>query len=132
MHPRTILNELLRLGVVSHSDDGQIVTLSRTSFVPTADEAAARDMLRNNLVDHILAGVHNLTTSERGQFLEQSVFADGLTPDSVVQLQSLTNDLWRTVLSQTVKAATPLCEADAQHGGRHRMRVGMYFYSEPT
>lgn len=132
VHPRTILNELVRLGLVAPTDQGREVRLLRTSFVPTRDVAQAQALLRDNLSDHIRAGVHNLTMAHQGQFLEQSVFADGLTPDSIALLQQHTNALWRTVLSQTAQRATALCQTDADKPAPCRMRVGMFFYSEPT
>jgi hypothetical protein len=75
--------------------------------------------------------VHNLTSGESRQFLEQSVFADGLSAESVHLLEQLANTLWQEVLGATVKAALPLCEQDEAAGGDQRLRLGMFCFSAP-
>ena len=127
VHPRAVLHELHRLGAVEQAD-GQ-VRLLREAFVPDPAQTEARKLMAGAVSDHLHAGVHNLTTQGQGKFLEQSVFADGLSPESVQQLQQLANTLWAQVLQQVVQAATPLCEQDAQHPDPQRFRLGMFSYS---
>ena len=90
-----------------------------------------RELLAASVADHIAAGVHNLTTPGSRKFLEQSVFADGLSGVSALQLEQLSNTLWRQVLTGVVNAAVPLCEQDEPNGGNQRIRVGMFCYSAP-
>ena len=127
VHPRAVLQELQRLGIVRESD-GQ-VELLRDAYVPDASQDEARSLMAGAVSDHLHAGVHNLTTQGQGKFLEQSVFADGLSPESVKQLQQLANSLWAQVLEQVVQAATPLCEQDAEHPDPQRFRLGLFSYS---
>lgn len=129
VHPRTVLLELLRLGVV-REEDGQ-VHLLRDAFVPDPGQTESRNLMAGAVSDHLHAGVHNLTTQGQGKFLEQSVFADGLSPESVQQLQQLANEIWAHALQQVVQAATPLCEQDAQHPNPQRFRLGLFSYSAP-
>jgi hypothetical protein len=76
--------------------------------------------------------VHNLTSDGPRRFLEQSVFADGLSPESVAQLQQLANQLWAQVLDAVVAAAVPLCEQDAHlTQGTQRFRLGLFSYAAP-
>jgi len=129
VHPRAVLLELQRLGIVREAE-GQ-VQLLRDAFVPDPAHAEARALTAGAVADHLHAGVHNLTTQGQGKFLEQSVFADGLSPESVRQLQQLANTLWAHVLEQVVQAATPLCEQDSAHPDPQRFRLGLFSYSAP-
>lgn len=127
VHPRAVLQELQRLGIVREAD-GQ-VQLMRDAFVPDVGQDEARSLMAGAVSDHLHAGVHNLTKSGQGQFLEQSVFADGLSPESVKALQQLANTLWAQVLEQVVQAATPLCAQDTDHPQPQRFRLGLFSYS---
>lgn len=131
VHPRTVLNELVRLGVV-REESGQ-VHLLRNAFVPDAGQAEARRMMTASVTDHLAAGVANVTHERNGvTFLEQSVFADGLSPESVLELERLAAKLWPELMRTLIKAATPLYEADSKAGtGDQRFRMGMFTYSAP-
>lgn len=127
-HHRAVMQELVRLGVASETD-GQ-VSLLREGFIPQADQRESRQLLAGSVADHLAAGVHNLTTDSPRRFLEQSVFADGLSEESTRQLHRLANDLWAQVLARVVAEAVPLCEQDAQLLHTHRFRLGLFSYSE--
>jgi hypothetical protein len=127
LHPRALLDELVRLGVVREAQ-GQ-VTLSRQAFVPDARSMEAAQMLSQSVADHVAAGVHNLSGPPGRTFLEQSVFADGLTDASIRLLEQQANALWREVLATMVAQAQPLCDQDEALGGNRRLRLGMYCFS---
>lgn len=129
LHPRSVLQELVRLGVAEEAD-GQ-VTLLRLAFVPDAHHEETRALVAGSVADHLAAGVHNLSSGETRQFLEQSVFADGLSAESARELEKLATQLWKGVLDAMVKAAVPLCEKDEPAGGDQRVRLGMFCYSAP-
>ncbi|MGZ8259154.1 MAG: DUF6502 family protein [Caldimonas sp.] len=80
VHPRTVLDELLRLGLVRL--DGELVVPASTSFTPSRRLDELTSLFAANVSDHIAAAVHNLTRPGQ-RFLEQSVFADGLSDASV-------------------------------------------------
>jgi hypothetical protein len=130
LHPRALLDELLRLGVVELAD-GQ-VTLCREAFVPDAQSTEAAQMLADGVADHLAAAVHNVSGPPGRRFLDQSVFADGLTEGSVRELEQLANRLWQHTLKTVVDAAQPLCEQDEPFGGTHRIRLGLYCYGTNT
>ncbi len=131
VHPRTVLDELLRLGLVTQEDDLLIPT--STSFVPSRrlDELTA--LFSANAADHMAAAVHNLTV-DAPRYLEQSVFADGLGAESVAQLHGLAREAWSDAFEMMVKQARKRVAADADvpAARQQRMRFGVYFYSEPT
>ena len=129
IHPRSVLQEMVRLGVAEEKDG--MVTLRKQAFVPDAKRKEARELLAGSVADHLAAGVHNLTGDPGKTFLEQSVFADGLSRESAKQLETLANSLWRHVLEEMVKAAVPLCKQDEPSGGNRRIRLGMFCFSAP-
>jgi len=128
-HERALLQELVRLGV-AHEDDG-VVHLRRAAFVPDERMQETRRLMAGSVADHLAAGVHNLSGTSPGKFLEQSVFADGLSEASAHELHMLANRLWAQALQQVVEAAVPLCERDAKLPHPHRFRLGMFTYSAP-
>jgi hypothetical protein len=129
IHPRSVLKELVRLDMAVV--EGDQVSLLRQAFVPDKNMSEAGNLLSGSTADHLAAGVHNLSGPDDKKFLEQSVFADGLFPESVKQLEELAGALWLQVLNAMVRAAVPLSEKDEPAGGDQRIRVGMFCYSEP-
>lgn len=129
-HHRAVLKDLVRLGVVREAEAGR-VRLLRDAFLPDARLQEARQLLAGAVADHLAAGVHNLTGGGPGRFLEQSVFADGLSADSVHQLHQLANRLWAEVLERVVAAAVPLCEQDEGLPDTQRYRLGLFSFSAP-
>lgn len=127
IRPRSLLLELTRLGVVLEQEGS--VSLVQRAFVPDARQDDAARLVAGSVSDHLNAAVHNLTAPPGKTYLEQSVFADGLTAESVHELEHLANQLWHGVLAATVKAAQPLSDRDEALGGRQRIRLGMFCYS---
>ncbi|MDI9336033.1 MAG: DUF6502 family protein [Gammaproteobacteria bacterium] len=128
LHPRSIVEELVRLGLVLEGEG--TVTLQKSVFVPDTQSQTARQMFADSVSDHIASGVHNLTKPNGHTFLEQSFFADGLHPESIRVMAELANSLWQMVSEKSYDKASALVDRDEASGGQHRMRLGMYFYSE--
>lgn len=128
LHPRTLLDELMRLGLVSQEEEG--LFLNGDAFVPQAGFAEKLSMLVANVSDHLATGAHNLM-AENPPLLEQSVFADQLHQASVAQLQQLARQLWQQDFKTMVDEASRLCAIDEPRGGQQRVRYGVYFYAEP-
>ena len=141
-HPRTLLRELVRLGVATETEGG--VQLRREAFVPDRRLDEAARLMSESVADHLAAGVHNLTDDGPVRFLEQSVFADRLTEASIRELEALGNKLWKKVLADMVKAAVLLETRDAAGKAPpviapsgwpvparadQRLRLGMFCYS---
>jgi hypothetical protein len=127
VHPRTVLDELARLRLVKLEDEH--VELLTAAFVPADDYEELAGLLAANTGDHLSAAVHNLTTRQP-RFLEQSVFADGLSAESVRELSQLARELWAQAFQRMVAEAQARYEADREHPAPHRMRFGVYYYSE--
>ena len=93
VHPRTLLDELLRLGLVAHDDADDTVALRTDTFVPATRVEALLGFLGDNVGDHLAAARANVAetlrairdgdpASARPPFVEQSLFADELSADS--------------------------------------------------
>jgi hypothetical protein len=129
VHPRTVLDELVRSGLARIEGD-DVVPLA-TSFVPSRKLDELTALFSANVSDHIAAAVHNLTL-KAPKFLEQSVFADGLTQASIDHLHQCARDAWNAAFATMVSEARQRIEADADSDADIRMRFGAYFYAEPV
>lgn len=130
VHPRSLLEELRRLGLVRI--DGDTVRLVRESFVPEGDAARMLGFLGSNVGDHLRAAVVNVL-SDPPQHLEQAVFADELSQVSLVEVRKVMRAQWQALLEATVPLLHRLIEADrtAKNTRDQRVRVGLYMFSEP-
>jgi hypothetical protein len=129
VHPRTVLDELLRLGLVEV--DGERVVPRTQAFVPADDLDELTALFSANVADHIAAAVHNLT--EPGmRLLEQSVYAEGLAPESARQLAGHARALWAQAFASMVEQARARVDADRAVAGSGRMRFGVYYYADPV
>jgi uncharacterized protein DUF6502 len=137
VHPRTVLQELVRLGVarlVEPQTEGadERVSLCVDAFVPKDGTAEMLQLLSDNVGDHLAAAVENVLGSTP-PMLEQSIFADSLRPKSVEQMNALARKVWQGAFHEIVRKATTLSDKDAgQEGADQRIRVGMYFYHGPN
>jgi hypothetical protein len=132
VHPFTVLQELIRLGVVHVRVDGEreLVEPVQPEFVAPAGSREALELLAANLADHALAAVSNVLGAPPN--LEQSVFAAGITAESAQRLDVLSRQLWTRTRAELVDEATRLYEADKERpDARTRVRFGSYFWSAP-
>lgn len=128
VHPRTVLDELVRLGVVRVDGDDVVPVVS--GFVPLEGLDEMLALFSANAADHLAAAVHNLAGAQP-RFLEQSVFAHGMTAESAAKLGAVAREAWAKAFATMVDAATERVRHDAEIEGNHRIRFGAYFYSEP-
>ena len=128
VHPRTVLEELVRLGLVRVEGD-QVVPLA-ASFVPAEGLPELVALFAANVADHAAAAVHNLTGGSP-RLLEQAVFATGLTEQSARELATAARSAWARAFDAIVADASERVERDRASDGGHRIRFGAYFHSEP-
>lgn len=129
VHPRTVLDELLRLGLVEL--DGDQVVPQAQMFVPAQGLEDLTALFAANIADHIAAAVHNVT-EDGPKLLEHSVFADGLTERSARELGEEARALWARAFEAMVARAQERVDADADANGASRIRFGVYFYADPV
>lgn len=128
VHPRSILDELLRLGLAEHDSASDTVTLKREAFVPRGDAPRMLQFLADNVGDHAQAAIDNVL-GDGQQHFEQAVFADGLTEASVQAMRQQVGGLWQQLLQTLV----PMLEAGVAHDrdavdATRRLRLGLYTY----
>lgn len=126
VHHRSVLDELVRLGMVMESD-GQ-VELRADGFVPSGDLQATLAFLGDNVRDHLAAAVSN-TLGEAPLLLERAVFADGLTLADCETIQTLARQRWVGLHREFVSVMTDAVE-QAQGNGTKRIRVGIYVFHD--
>ena len=129
VHPRSLLEELCRLGLVRM--DGDTVHVVRESFVPKEDTDRMLGFLGSNVGDHLQAAVANVL-SDAPPHLEQAVFADELSQASLDDFRQVVRTQWQALLQATVPLLHRLIEADrtAKRTQDQRVRIGMYMFSE--
>ena len=133
MHPRSLLEEMLRLGYARHDEADDHVSLQVESAVPRGDQARMDGFLGANVGDHLGAAVANVLGDGRQHF-EQALFADGLSQQSLQTLRPVIAEQWRALTDVLVPRLEELIEADRQAGvaQEHRMRIGLFSYQAPV
>lgn len=125
LYPRAILNELKRLDIVD--EQGERVILKQQAFIPKASEREAQSLLVANVADHLAAGVHNLTKPGETPFVEQAIYANELSLQSIQALTDLSTLLWQQIAEQILQAAINYCARDeGQQDALYRFRFGAY------
>lgn len=147
IRPRAVLDEWLRLGAVEIDDDDRI-RLKTEAFIPSQGFEEKAYYLGRNVHDHIAAARHNV----RGglpPMMERSVYYEGLSEQSVQELDELARKEGMKVLQILNRRASALQARDAKSSTRtartirargrsrielvnhtHRINFGVYFYRE--
>lgn len=147
VHPRSLMEELVRLGLAAHDEQRDTVRLLREAFVPQGDQARMLGTLGRNVGSHLDAAVDNLLQGDRRHF-EQALFADGLSEASLNELRGLVQRQWQGLLDALVPTLEAMVARDSaaaiaaqlQRAGdtpppaSHRVRLGLYshFQADPT
>ena len=131
VHPRSLLDELCRLKLARVEADGNTVTLLAESFVPRDDEVRLLGFLGRNVGDHLQAAVSNVIGSAPRRHLEQAVFADDLSEQSLEKIAELAHKQWTSLASALVPAVQRLIDDDRAAGRpqTQRVRIGLYSFS---
>jgi len=129
VHPRSLLDELCRLGLAAVVDDE--VRLVRESVVAGRDSERAFAFLGSNVGDHLRASVANVL-AEAPPHLEQAVFADELSAESIAAFRDIAKTQWQALLAATVPKLQALVDADAaaDRTRDRRVRIGLYTYHD--
>lgn len=136
VHPQTLLQEMLRLGVVEKvhlkADAGaDKYRLRVNAFVPEAGAPELLQLFADNVADHLAAASSNLRRADP-PMLEQSVYADSLSPKSVAVMSELARQIWMKAFHEIVREASLVSDKDqGQRDADQRIRIGMYMYQGP-
>ncbi len=131
VHPRSLLDEMLRQDLVTLSEDGMTVQLQANRYVPTQDDAQLYGFLGANVGDHLAAATANVIRREHRHF-EQAIFADELSQESAEAVHQMVGAQWQRLLAELVPEIESRI-ADDKAAGRaanHRARIGLYTFHE--
>jgi len=131
VHPRSLLDELQRLGLAAHDPVSDRVRLLRQAYVPSGDLGRMLGFLGDNVGDHLSAAVANVLADGRKHF-EQAIFADELSAQSIEQVHQLIGERWRMLTAALVPVLDTLIAEDraAQRPQDRRLRIGLYSYTD--
>jgi hypothetical protein len=132
VHPRSLLDELLRLKLAVQDEEHDTVELVRDAFVPRGDRVRMLQYLGHNVGDHLSGAVANVLADGRRHF-EQAIYAEGLSEASVREAWEHIGELWKGLLGALVPALENKVERDRPgDGATHRLRLGLYTFDEDT
>lgn len=131
VHPRTLLEELCRLRLAEHDASTDTVHVLQEAFVPHGDWARMVGYLGDNVGDHLRAATANVL-GDGNQELEQAIFADELSGESLAQARNLMMQQWRSMLSEVAPRLEELIAADRQVGRvqDQSLRIGLFTWSQ--
>lgn len=130
LHPRTPLDELLRMGLVVLEAETDLVHLTGEAMLPSADEDALLAYLGSNLGDHAEAVTGNvLAAPDPGPFYERAVHYNRLSAQSLAELDALSRRLQQASLEEINARAQALQARDQGDGeAKGRFRCGAFIY----
>lgn len=139
VHPRSLLDELVRLGLVQWDEAADTVALAGERFVARGDALRPLAFLGDNVGDHLRAAVDNVLAGAAGEappHVEQAVFAWGLSADSLAALQPAVRAQWQQLVQALAPVLRERVAADAAARPAAapppagRIRIGLYAYHE--
>jgi hypothetical protein len=145
VHPRSLLDELLRLGLAAHDQDRDTVRLIREAFVPQGDEPRAVAVLGRNVGAHLESAVDNVLLGNMRHF-EQALYANGLGQASMAEFRDLVREQWQALLAAMVPrleamvardalaepAASTTADTAANAAPLQHVRIGLYTHAQPV
>jgi Family of unknown function (DUF6502) len=134
VHPRTLLEEMIRLGYAALDPATDTVKLLADAAVPRGDAARMLRILGSNVGDHFRGTVTNVLGDGRQHF-DQALFADELSDESIAAVRKLIAEQWRELYGRLWPEIERLFANDAAHPQRvlnQRLRVGLYSFNEPV
>ena len=131
IRPRTILDELLRQGLVEEGDDG-LLRIVKGAVVGSASDEHKIIFFAANVGDHLAAASENLLSPDP-PFLERAVFYNRLSSASVDAIEAKARELSQETLEELNAEGSTRQQADRGTPDNHeRFRFGMYFYRESS
>ena len=133
VHPRSLLDELVRRQAETHDAERDTVALNRDTFVPSGDLVRLLGFLGDNVGDHLSAAVHNVLTDGPRHF-EQAMFAHELSAHSVEEARAAIRLQWKALIDQMVPMLEEMIERDRDAGRPQdqRLRIGLFSFNEPV
>jgi hypothetical protein len=121
VHPRSLLDELQRLGLAQHDTARDTVSLMREAFVPRGDAQRMYGFLGSNVGDHLAAAVANVLGDGSEHFAQ-----------SLEAMREIVATQWRAIVSTLVPQIQALIDQDRASGRARdsRLRIGLYTFTD--
>jgi hypothetical protein len=124
---RAVLDEWLRLGIATLNPEDRVV-LKAEAFVPEKGFEEKVQFLAENVHDHLATAAHNVAGNTPAM-MERAVFYEGLTDESVAELNSMTRERGMALLLEVNRRARELAAQDlGKEQARKRIHFGLYFH----
>ena len=133
VRPRTVLDELLRKGIVALDDKEETVSLRGDALLTREGGDERVHFFAHNIGDHIAAAAENILTEEGpAPFLERAVFYNNLRGESVDAVETRARELAGDALTELNRLGFARQRADARDkaAADQRFRFGVFFYRE--
>ena len=128
LHPRSLLDELVRLDLVAVTEDG--VELLAEAYLPGQGEDASLSYLGANLGDHAETAVANVLGETDPLHFERAAHFNRLTPAALAEVEALARRLQQETLEKIAARAAALQKAGRGNpAATGRFRCGAYVYS---
>lgn len=129
VHPKSILADMMRLGLVTHNKKNDTVVVVDAIYVPKTDWPQMVGFIGTNVGDHLQASVDNVL-QVGGKHFEQALLADELSEESLEAAKSMITTQWRDLLTQLGPQLQGLMDQDKALGRKQnqQLRIGMYSY----
>ena len=131
VHPRSLLDGMTRLNLVTLDVESDRVRLVQNAYVPRSNWGEMMHFLGANGGDHLRAAVANVLGSGE-QHLEQALYADELSTESLGHARQLISAQWRHLLTEMVPQLETLMKDDAAAGRpqTQSLRLGLYSWMQ--
>lgn len=129
VHPKSILADMVRLGLVTHNQKNDTLAVVDAIFVPKSDWPQMVGFIGSNVGDHLQASVDNVLHNG-GKHFEQALLADELSQESLESAKSMITEQWRDLLTQLGPQLQSLMDQDRALGRQQnqQLRIGLYSY----
>jgi hypothetical protein len=133
VHPRSLLDDLLRLQLVTLDATADLVSIHRDAFAPRDDVVRMLGYLRSNVGSHLKTAVANVVGAGPAQF-EQAIYAHGLSAASLQDMNELARQQWLALTRALVPELQRRIDADAPQNGAAeppgQVRIGLFVHAD--
>ncbi len=131
IRPRVVLDDWLNLGIITLRED--MVSLNTQAFIAKNGDDEKAFFLGHNIADHLSAATSNLVDDDAPSFFERCIYYDGLSEDSIKQLEQMVQEKGMETIVAINKLAMQLKKRDSNpqlSENNKRINIGLYVYHE--
>ncbi len=129
--PASVLEKLIEMKLVS-IDQHDHVHLLADAYLPSNDSRESLEYFAEHLHDHIATLSHNILGAP-APMIERSAYITDLSRESVEQVHQFSEEKTAELLREVYALASERYYADQDKpDNTHRLRLGIYFYTEDT